>query len=373
MKKNYKIFGKQVQIIMHDNDIHKRIISEQFSLYQELEEMQHPDLVINILKSDTPKDVRAINPKIHIEVKDGFKTIAPKISIEIKKDKFLTANVILEHQKKGLIRYLKKLYNNQYSSIDERISQIIYELVLVPSVYFDEQNFLIHSSAFIKEGAGAVLIGGTGGVGKTSLEIELCMNRDYSFVADDISVVNDDAFVWPNLSFPKIYAYNLKGNDKLRNQIFKNRPFHDKLAWKFKHFLNGPAGVRRTVSPVDAYGKYQKDKSPIDAYYILVKRNVEEISIEKVDAKSASEMTQFIIQTEYSAFNNHILWHEFNNKMLGTKPILKLDKVMARWKEKSEKVLSKIDCYVINVPLNIEHKKFTKHVADLIEGKHNSN
>ncbi len=368
MTKNYIIFGKIVQIVLHDNEniIQKNIISKHFGLYEELSKVDNPDIVINILKHDNNNDVIGINPKTHIEVNNGFKSVFSKVSVEFRRDKCLTVNVFIKHQKKGFINYLKKLYNIQYSSIDERISQILYELVLIPSAYFDSSNFLIHSSAFIKDGNGAILIGGTGGVGKTSLEIELCMNRGYSFIADDISVVSNDAFVWSNLAFPKIYAYNLKNNAKLKKQIFKNRSIHDKLAWKFLHFINGAAGVRRTVSPIDAYGKYQIEKSKIDKYYILVKKNVENINVEKISAKAASMMTLHIIQSEYSVFNNHILWHEFNCKAFNTDPILRLEEVFANWRENSEKVLADIDCFIVNIPLNINHDKFVKHIADII-------
>ena len=369
MIKNYRIFGKLIQIVLQDEENKSQIevVSEQFGLYQELTDVENPDLIIHITKGDLGSDIHAINPKIHMEIKEGFRTIAPKIKVEFQKGQSLVARIALEKQKKGLIRYLKKLYNNQYSSIDERLAQIIYELVLVPSVYFDMDKFLVHSSAFVKDQRGAVLIGGTGGVGKTSLELELCGNRGYSFIADDISVVSDDASVWPNLSFPKIYAYNLKDNERLEKQIFKNRPLHDKWAWKFKHFLNGPAGVRRTISPMEAYGKYANEKTKVSKYYVLVKSDVEDIRVESIKAQKASEMTLAIMKTEYSAFNNHILWHEFNNKALQSEAILKLDDVFIRWKEMSEAVFSKVDCYIIHIPLQIDHQEFTKKVADIID------
>jgi hypothetical protein len=369
MLRRYKIFGKHVHIIVHDekNNILNDIIDSHFGLYEKIENTNTPDLIIHVLKDDIAEEPKAINPKIHIELDKGFKSIAPKISVAFKKEEILTAYISLEKQNNRLIGYLKKLNNKQYSSIDERISQVIYELVLVPSVYFDEDNFLVHSSAFKKKGRGAVLIGGTGGVGKTSLEIELCMNRAYSFIADDISVISKDSFIWPNLSFPKIYAYNLQDNEKLRTQIFKKRSWHDKLAWRFKYFISGPAGVRRTVSPTEAYGNYEKNKSEIDKYYILIKKNVEEIQLEKIDGKQAAEMTLSIIQTEYASFNNHILWHEFNNRALNETPILKLDTVFERWAKESKKVLNGIDCYIINIPLEIDHKTFTRDVADIID------
>jgi len=370
MIKNYLIFGKHVQVnLHHENNTQRETILKHFSYYTEINNSEKPFIIIHILKDDPNTDVVSVNPKIHFEVKNGFKIIAPKITVEYKFDKEISVNLILENQKNRFIKYLKKLYNNQYSSIDERISQILYELVLVPSVYFRSDSFLVHSSAFKSKNKGAILIGGTGGVGKTSLEIELCMNRNYSFIADDISVVDEDANVWPNLALPKIYAYNLHGNEALKKKIFHNRALHDKLAWKFKYILNGPAGVRRTISPKEVYGNYEKDKTKINKYYILLKKDVPDISVESITTHQASEMTVKIIQTEYAAFNNHVLWHEFNTIALKTNPILKLDDVFTRWGKMSSKVFEQIECYLVNIPLKIDHQKFIKKVADIISEK----
>ena len=367
MRKTYKIFGRRVQInLLTENKVQKKTILQHFDLYDKINENNKADFIINIKNEESNKEINTQNPKIHIETTNGFICIYPKISVRFRKQELLEADIYSEYQKPGLKKYLKRLYNIQYNTIDQRISQILHELVLVPSVYFNNKNFLVHSSAFKKPGGKAVLIGGTGGSGKTSLEIELCMNRNYSFIADDISVLDSEGNVFPNLSFPKIYAYNLKNNDVLKKIIFKNRSFADKLAWKLKYLLNGSSGVRRNISPEEVYGKFEKHEVLVEKYYILLKKNTDKINIEKINAKQASEMTISIIQAEYWQFNNHILWHEFNRKAINKQPILNLNEVLSNWKKESEKVFSNIDCYIINIPLHIEHKKFITEVADLI-------
>ena len=54
---------------------------------------------------------------------------------------------------------------------------------------------------------------------KTSLELELCNRYNKNFLADDIVVVNDKGKAFPNLSYPKIYGYNLKNNKSLKRKI----------------------------------------------------------------------------------------------------------------------------------------------------------
>lgn len=369
MNKTYNIFGKIVEIEFHSSANKQQIdaINEQFDLYLSHDKSSITDIKINIGKVNDANSVLSVNPSLHLEYKNGFQGKYPKVSVEILKTDILTVNVNVEPKRNALINYLKKLNNIQYCTIDERITQVLYELVLVPLIYFDKSKFLLHSSAFKKKNGGAILIGGTGGVGKTSLELELCMNRGFSFIADDISIVDDENYIWSNLSYPKIYAYNLKNNDKLKNRIFKNRSFSDKLAWKFKHFLNGPAGVRRTISPIEAFGTCQIQKTKIDKYYILIKSNVEKIKLEKISNKKATMMSLSVMQAEYYSFNNHILWHDFNCQALSKEPILNLNETFNRWQMISEKVFENFGCYIIHIPFNISHKEFTNSVAQLIE------
>ena len=366
---SYHIFNKVVQFHFHNEEGEKLkpIILENFSLYEQVDDLRRPDLIIHLGSNMSQIPIKAVNPSLHFELENGFRSLYPKITVDLAKEgKTVITKIGLQNVKNPFIAYLKKLNNKQYHSISERIAQIVYELVLVPSIYFDNSKFLLHSSAFKRQDGGAILIGGTGGVGKTSIEIELCMNRGYTFIADDISVIDDDGYVWPNLSFPKIYAYNLKNNHKLKSLIFKQRPLHDKLAWKFKLLFSGAAGVRRTISPVEAYTDYEKNRVKFENYFILVKKNIKKLSLEKIDAQIATEMSIQIMQTEYAAFNNHILWHEFNCKALNIDPIIKLETVFNQWKKQCLKVLKNTNCYQINIPLNMDHKVFMANVSELL-------
>ncbi len=365
MKKNYKIFDKIVQICLIDDgdSIIKNAINRTFSFYEDAKN-ETPHIIINVGQTPPNNKIISVNPKNHFETEKGFICKYPKFSVSFRYDKILTVDLSLNKQKRT-VRYLKKLYNIQYNSIDERVYQIIYELILVPFNYFIKENSLIHSSAFIKDD-GAILIGGTGGVGKTSLEIELCMNKGYSFIADDISIVDKNGFIHPNLAFPKIYAYNLKNNKKLKSLIFKNRNFFDKAAWKIKFFLNGPSGVRRDISPFEAFGSFQTEKTKIKKYYILIKKDVEKIRIQKISTEKACELTLLVIKNEYRNFNSHIYWHQYNCSAINKDPILKLNEVFLNWEKTFNLVFNNIDCYIINIPIKINHKDFIEEVANII-------
>jgi len=101
--------------------------------------------------------------------------------------------------------------------------------MLIPSIYFNKNLAPVHCAGVSDHENRAILIGGTGGVGKTSLEMELCRNYGCSFINDDISVLDSDGWVYPNLAFPKIYGYNLENNDKVK--IYFLVPCHFMINW----------------------------------------------------------------------------------------------------------------------------------------------
>jgi serine kinase of HPr protein (carbohydrate metabolism regulator) len=152
-----------------------------------------------------------------------------------------------------------------YKSNIENITAILYELVLVPLNYFFSDKALVHASSMKNSTNGkTVMFGGTGGVGKTSLELLLCRELGYSFISDDIAVIDKKGFVYSNLAYPKIYAYNAEGNQEIENLLFNKRSSIDKLQWKLSKNIRGLNKARRTISPDEIYKSVEKDKNIIN-------------------------------------------------------------------------------------------------------------
>jgi len=312
-------------------------------------------------------EVLSSNPSNHSELKDGFVMHNSKFSVAlIHHGEVLRYKVYLSPRRNLIINYLSRLYSMDYATITQRLSQIFFEQVMVPSVYFNSDQFLVHSSSMVNANNQAILIGGTGGVGKTSLEIELCMNRGYTFMSDDISVVDSDGFAYPNLAFPKIYAYNTIGNPYLRRLILKERSFHDRIAWHLKLQIFGYSSVRRKISPEKIYGGYAHAKAKAFKYFMLIKEHRDDLLIKRIDAATAADMSIAIMETEYSDLNKHILWHEFYCNSKGTEPIVSLSRVKQRWKERFLQVFSDVDIYALFIPSGMKHTEFVQKVSDII-------
>ncbi len=307
------------------------------------------------------------NPSIHffgentIIIKDKMMDIAFLFS----KEKQLKIVLFkLNFAKSNFRSFLRKWLNMQFTNRLENIGQIFHELVLVPLTFFQPDLVPIHASGMSVESKG-ILLGGTGGVGKTSLEIDFCLNGS-SFITDDIAVVNSKGAIFPNYNYPKIYGYNLEGNAVLKQRLFKNRSIMDNLHWFLHKSVFGIDKVRRKKSAFDLYDNVETDSVQLSNYFFLFKKNVKTLYCEKLDIDKAVEMSIDVIFSEYSAFFNHIKWHNYNAIGSGKEPIVTCNSIEKKWRENLYKFLGDKDIKLINIPFKMEHSKFKLAMNELI-------
>jgi hypothetical protein len=263
--------------------------------------------------------------------------------------------------------YFNKFVNSmEYTSKAEMIGQICFEWFLVPSVYFDEHKCLLHAAGFVTDQGEGILVGGTGGVGKTTIELALCFNGSYQFLCDDIGVVGKDGQVYPNLAFPKIYGYNMENNPVLKAHVFKDRSLLDRGSWAYRYFAKGPKKVRRKISPKKIFKGYASDPVPFAKYAILLRENRDDIQVADIDKETAIDMSIDVMLTEYSHFHNHIQWHEYNHRVMDTPPILRLDETIARWKACMRTAFEDVRICTVRIPTAISHEKFMTEIPDII-------
>ncbi len=344
-----------------------KILVEEIGLYQTSQSTGDAEIIVNVSKDLPNVAIKQVNPSIHSEVDDGFIEQFKKYAIVIRKcEGQLVFDLAIDRCKNPLVNYLSKLNNLQYNSVIERAGHIFFENILTPAMYFDEDKFLLHASAFTNQNEEVFLIGGTGGVGKTSLELELCIKGNYRFLADDMAIIDQSGNVYPNLAFPKVYGYNLRNNPDLKDRIFQNRSLADKFAWTFRQAVFGDSGVRRKVSPREIFSRVSNVPAKLRHYIILVKEARQNIELTNITPQIASDMSHSVLQTELWAFNNHILWHEYNCQVTGSKPILSLRKTLNRWQNMTEKTLANIECHLLRIPLNLDHDEFLSVVSSMI-------
>ncbi len=363
--RTYEIAGLPVRIEFEASPW-TRLLERELAVYPGSTSASDPALTM--LVAPLGEDVPLVrNPATHLEFSDGF-TSQHKIGhtrFVLEGGKLTHAAFSLPPNRPPGYQWLYRWASMQYLSEQEQIGQAFHEKCLQPALALLPGIAPVHASAFQSPTGQVTLIGGTGGVGKTSLELELCLNQGYAFVADDFSFVSETGHVWPNLSFPKIYGYNVVGDARLKEKLLSGRPIAERLHWTL-HMLLGPNKVRRRLSPRELYATYSLQGGPLQRYVILARGSGKEIAINAISPDDATALSMDVIQAEMSDLLAHLRWHEYNSRLIGQPPQLRAEDILHSWKAVLSTALSTRQCYAALIPYTFDHKAFKRHMVEFL-------
>jgi hypothetical protein len=350
---SHKIFGVSIHFELINEDSYRNL-SRELANYPSSDAS---DVVIKEVK-DFDTKLLSSNPKSQIETSEGFIIRSLLIDCHFKfKEKQIVAIDFKINENSGIRKSIRKQVNIQYTNRTENIGQILHENVLVPLMLLRSDRLVTHASGVQLSTNKAILFGGTGGVGKTSIEIMLCQDSDNQFIADDICIIDEKAMVYPNLNYPKIYAYNLVGNKELKEQLSKDQSLGDKIQWNLRKKI-GLDKVRRKLDPALIFGLSTKEKMEVASYFFVFRSQVDEITIEDISAESATNYSSLIIKNEYSALYNHIRWHEYNRKALGMDVLISENAINMKLEELGKLFFTRTRSYLLKIPSNMPHDQF---------------
>lgn len=359
----YNIFGRPVKVRSSVGD-RSRVLFSELDLYPRVLESgkgRH-DISLDIVEK---LDFRGLNnPAGHIETDRGFIARYSAADIEYSFDgpSLAEIRVAIRQDASRSVRWLKKIKNIQYAAPYESAGQIVHELALIPSACFDPSRAVFHSSAIAGVNGEVTMIGGTGGIGKTSLALELC-GAGATFLADDMAVVSKEGWVSPNLAYPKVYKYNVSDPD-LYARVFKDASRINRWQWSARGLL-GSDKVRRRVSPATLYDNYSELGGSLARYVILIKdSSVDRIQFSAVSPETAARMSLSVIASELSRLLMHINWHEFNSVAMGRPPAVLTHSLLQAWQRNMQLALSGCESVVCRLPSTASVKQLKKEVGD---------
>jgi len=358
----YKIFGKNIKFIFDDIRV-ENILLDELNLYPQVEKGSI-DVEIYFVEKIVQEAKQYISPSNHISFFGGFQANYGRNIV-----KYIKTDILRIYIEVHDSDFIRKFIGIDFNSSIEGVGEILHELVLIPMIHFFDDLAIIHASSFRNLDTDEVyVIGGTGGVGKTSTEIMFCLKDNFSFISDDIAVVDNEGNIYPNLSFPKIYAYNVDGNDSIKQVILQNDNLIGKFQWYFIKTLMGPKRIRRRLSAKVLYKKYENDKQCISKYFILTKNNlIDKMKKNKFNnLNDVVSVTQKVIENEYHVFYQHVKWHEYNCMLNNITPILTLEDIENRQNYILNKSLQNIENYVVSIPKDISHKDFLLNIEKVL-------
>lgn len=308
------------------------------------------------------------NPSSHFEFSNGIGTNWGGYSVVWTKEDRTGLPKVFFYLTVPMDRMLNKLKGMQYTHPYEEIGQIFHEGVLQPSLflYFSQNISLIHGSSVISPSGKTITFGGTGGVGKTSLELELILNKDYSFIADDISILDNKGYLLPNFNLPKIYGYNLLGYRQIEKKLFENKTNLDKLWWNVQKKLKAPNRYRRRADIDSFYSGRKAAESKFNRYIILYRSNVPDPVRTQLTAKEAARMNTSVMYTELARLFNTLKLHEYNRIKDGLDPLFSFENLMAQSEKNLCKTLEKIECDLLQVPMDFTAMDVKEKIPGLL-------
>jgi len=361
MKKKYKIGSKVIEIHF-DGSPASHLLREELSLYESSSSI--PDIVIKINpKKNNDTRIFTRNPSNHENIDSGFRCYSGDSIVSWRKKEKIFVDFIFRGGKPSI---KEKFRHIQFMHPFEKVGQVFHELVLIPSLHFFSADVtVIHGSALEDPKGNAIILTGTGGVGKTTLELELGLKKNYKFLSDDMSILDSKGKVWPNYAFPKIYAYNTNVDRKIEEKIFENRNFLDKLQWNI--LKRRGQSVRRRVNPYLFFDKRISRGAKISKLFILFRGSYKHLSIEKIPAERVVEMNIEVIKSEYQQFYRHLNWHKFNCLGRDQPPQLDLNKLLNDWQKLQNTIFSKTSCNLVKIPVGYSTSQLDNTFCRILE------
>ena len=341
------IFGKNVKFLVYQTKI-KEILQSELSIYLDTKEPH--DLIIHVSSSPVQLSNLTENHVItHLNSKlANIQYVGNGLNI---------VEIVFEIKKpiNKLHAFIQRMMSLGYNDRVERAGLILHEQVLVPYAIFFAGLSPIHGSAMSINDK-VVIFGGKGGVGKTTLELEFCLDGEARFLSDDMVIIDSKNYVFPNLNFPKIYAYNTIGRDYLLKLLRSGASLIDKIHWNFRALYNS-SKVRRRVNPKNLYGRLETNERKLDYYYMLERAEIEDFVINKMSKDEALNRTINILGDEFNNLFNALKSSDLVNKY----------KVLNNWQSTLFSIMGSVNCYEVLIPKNMSHHDFRKLVPRYIK------
>ena len=314
--------GKNVSIdYSHLEKWMQKALNGFLSVYPDSDPSMRPDVQILFKRNvsdDFNNDPIAINPQSHHEFQDGFGISIPlRGQIVWQKQDDIRVRMYLANFIRSR-NVLFKVFDREFNAPYQYIGEILHELIVVPTVLFFYENVLaIHGSAIVDKEGSVTVFSGTGGVGKTFLEMRFLLSNHYAFFSDDITLLGEEGVVYPNLAFPKIYKYNVSQLPALKRYIQESYGLLSRMQWllypaipylgKYCRRVLNPERISQI--PIPGKGRLK------NFYFLFRNKHVKHIERESLDAEKAWKSSYRIVQAEYHRMFTHLGYHEYNRTM----------------------------------------------------------
>lgn len=358
------IFGYCYEINLPNHLLH---IKEELIYYPDLTHFQNNEkvVIIEFVNNINKEGLLSQNPKNLGVYIDGFVNSYGDVEVRwfldsLKKNKIKISIALNKFTK--LMNVYQKFRSLDYKTTLQNFGQFLHENVFVPSSFIFGDKVIMHGSTlYNKISKKSLLLGGTGGVGKTSTLLALSNSKDWIFLSDDIIVIDNNSIIYPNYSYPKIYAYNTINNKILKRLVLQKKSILDKLHWKIRSNIN-PSKVRARVNP-SHFHNIEYINPHLNYNLFIFRSSVSEIThLQEINSNKAAELEFNIINSEYKSFFDLINLYEYNANSLKIKKLLSLSEIQSRLWQNYLKIFKINKNYLFHQNINISLFDFKNYI-----------
>ncbi len=343
----------------------RAVLERETSAYRRLDAGDAVDIRVSVLETLPPARPFAMNPSIHRELDDGFEAdFGPFLTARWRRrPTHVDVEMVIHEPVRALVRQLR---NAEFHRPRDDAGKHLHELMLVGTaqMFFPDRLLFVHGSALAAPDGGGVVVGGTGGVGKTSLSLELARGSGYRFLADDMVGVDAHGVVHLNASWPKIYAYNVAGDPELERRLLDGRSALDRLHWIARR--GTPARVRRAIDPRALYGPVA-ESAPLRRVYLVFRTGDPDLRVDAIGPDGAAALSARILDAEHAELGRHATWTSVN-RTIASRPPLTPSWGAAAWSTLLAPRFASARAFVVRVPVGMPNPEYRAAMARVVTG-----
>ena len=222
----------------------------------------------------------------------------------------------------------------------------------------------IHASSLSRDGEGTAIVA-WGGIGKTSAALKLITEHGFSFLSDDLGLVDDAQTIWRTPKRLQVYAYNLEGEEQLRSMLLDGRSILDRASWEWKLQRRGPKGVRRRVSAEELFGAQSVARSaPLTRIFCLERGDARDFEARSITTEELAHRAAEVVMHEIEPFGivSRALHSGHHAPLLPTQ-----DQVVSATRAVLRRAFDGIPVLSIRIPLSTTPTSLANYLLSLIE------
>lgn len=261
---------------------------------------------------------------------------------------------------------LRPILDYEMHTAAQDIGKFLHESILIPATLLLKapDAVVFHGATLRAPDGHAILITGRGGVGKTSIALELRREEGWSFISDDLVPVDSRGVAYLNAAWPKVYAYNVIEDRHLEDLVLRGRSMLNQVHWRV--FKRWPERVRRSVPPDQLFGEVAMSARLGQALWVE-RHDIPRVTCRQVSPEEVARVSVDILESELARFGNHLSLHQASQKSKSRNLVGSASRWdSGLWQQAMNQALAAVDTYKIEVPISLSALEYRREMRVLI-------